>query len=163
VPIRREKQLLMLPTAQRTDLWKEHPILTGITAVAVIIIVAYIAVVVGFWCGNLPPRRPSAVAPEAVWALGPGRKYGHWILCSVTEAGPNARCKLWDESGGLDFEGDFRAARRSVLYPTARLDIDARITGPMTVRIRNTLVPIIYLKSRQILVPIETHARQLSI
>jgi hypothetical protein len=117
-------------TRQRRDLWEEHPILTGIAAVGVIIILGYITVVIGFWWGSLPPKRASAVPPEAVWTWGPGKNHGHWILCSVQEAGPNAQCKIWNEFGYLDFEGDFRAKRKTVLFPTTRLGIDTRATGP---------------------------------
>ena len=154
-------------TRQRRDLWKEHPILTGVAAIGVIIILGYIAVVIGFWWGRLPPKRPSAVAPEAVWTRGPGnpvpRQHGHWILCSVKETGRNAHCRIWNESGNLDFEGDFRVNRRSVLSPTTGLAIDTRLTGQLNVRIRDTLVPIIYLIDRKILIPVEAFSRQLNI
>jgi hypothetical protein len=150
-------------TSQRRDHWEEHPILMGIAAVGIIIILGYITVVIGFWWGSLPPKRPSTVLPEAVWTWGPGGRHGHWILCSVKETGPNAQCKIWSELGNLDFEGDFSANRKTVLYPTTRLGIDARITGPLSIRIRNTLVPIIYLTNHKFLIPIEAHPQPLKI
>ena len=143
----------------RRDLWNEHPLLAGIAVIGVIIILAYIAVVIGYWWGNFPPKRPSTVVSDAVWTWGPGHKHGHWILCSVKETGSNAQCKIWDDSGNLDYEGDFRANRKSVLYPTKRLDIETRMTGPLSASIRNTAVPIIYLTDHKILIPVEAYSR----
>ncbi len=145
------------------DLWKDHPILTGMALVGIIIFFGCIAVVIGYWWGHFPPRRPSTVASDAVWTWGPGNpvqhKHGHWILCSVKEKGPYAQCKIWDESGNLDFEGNFSSFRKSVLYPTTRLNIDTRKTGSLSASVLNTVVPIIFLTDRKILIPVNVYSR----
>ncbi len=108
-----------------------------------------------YWSTRIPTR-PSTVAIDAVFlwapAVGlPAPRRGSWLSCS--EQDMHDRCKLSNIDGRTEYEGEFvRYGDRGVVA-AAQLNIDPNKSRRDAVWVGSALVPIIYLRDGEILIP----------
>lgn len=113
-------------------------------------------VVAAYWWANTVPSRPTGVSANAVflWApyVGlPGARRGWWLGC--WEEGAHNRCKLNSIDGRVEYEGDFVPYGHEGLISRSQLTIDAAKTREHKLWVGNALVPLVYLKNGEILIP----------
>ena len=65
-------------------------------------------------------------------------------------------CKLSNMDGSLEYEGEFVPYSATEI---GALEIDAEKTRENKVWVRDALVPIVYLKSGQVLIPAESYQK----
>ncbi|HZE81439.1 MAG TPA: hypothetical protein VE604_11085 [Candidatus Polarisedimenticolia bacterium] len=123
-----------------------------LTAILVVVVTGIAAL---YWRSNTIPGRPNNVSPSAVflWApyVGlPAARRGWWMSCEHQPPQP-ARCALSDIDGTLKYEGEFLPYVAGVAV--GKLDIDAEKTREYKIWVGDALVPIVYLKNGEILIP----------
>ena len=123
-----------------------------LTAILVVVVTGIAA---SYWWSNRVPSRPKNVSPGAVflWApyVGlPAARRGWWMGC---ERKPPQRtwCTLSDVDATLNYEGEFLPYVEGVSL--GKLEIDAEKTREEKIWVRDALVPIVYLKNGDILIP----------
>jgi hypothetical protein len=121
-----------------------------------------IAGVVGvYWWANTVPSRPKGVPTNAVFLWGPnvgfpGPRRGSWLACS--EAAGHNRCTLSGIEGDIEYEGEFVPYGRKGSIPASQLKIDQTKTRENGVWVGETLVPLVYLKDGEVLIPASKYA-----
>ena len=111
-----------------------------------------------------PPRRPAATPNNAVFLWGPSnsiqlRKSGWWVACRVVAA--RNRCSVWGVGGYRDYEGEYLPYRGRGAVPADQLLIDAKKSQLNFVSISNAVVPIVFLRNGDILIPAEKYEQGL--
>lgn len=133
---------------------------TGARNIAVVLttlVAVFVAVIVGAYkWANMEPKRPRAVSPNAVflWApyVGfPGPRRGWWMVC--WEDNRLDYCRLSSIDGQTEYEGQFVPYGSKNLIPAIALGIDPAKTREHKVWVGQALVPLVYLKNGEILVP----------
>jgi hypothetical protein len=130
---------------------------------AALFVLALIAVVGAYWWSNIPPNRSPGLPADAVWLWGPAvglpaPKRGTWLNCWIaTNAGAPGQfhCKTTDKSGRQLYEGVFLPYKQEGLISQSELIIDTEQMqrNRQAVLVDGELVPIIYLKNGNILIP----------
>jgi hypothetical protein len=113
-----------------------------------------------YWWSSTPPNRPKAVAPTAVflWAphVGlPAPRRGWWISCRYDAN--HDYCRLSDIRGSTQYDGEFIAYHTKAAVPASELNIDPEKSTDHKVWVGDTLVPLVYLKNGDILIPRESY------
>jgi hypothetical protein len=125
------------------------------------VILALAAIVGAYWWSNIPPTRPKGLAANSVWLWAPNvglpaPKRGVWISCSLDGRGRTCHCKTTDKDGHTLYEGPFLSYKRK---PASEIDLAINIEETQQHRmdrgvfIRGALVPLVYLKNGDILIP----------
>lgn len=127
--------------------------ITGLFLVAAIVI---FGIAGAYWWANTVPRKPAEVSPDAVflWApyVGlPAPKRGWWLVC-WEEAGHDW-CKLSGIKGEAEYQGEFVSYPHKRLIPADQLKIDPTMTREHKIWVGDALVPLVYLKNGEILIP----------
>lgn len=119
-----------------------------------------VGLVLGFifagWWSRQVPGRPKSVAANAVFLWAPDRplptaKRGSWLSCVYRDG--NDVCTLSSMKGKVIYQGSFATYHGSCAVPQGRLVINTDKTGQYGIFIGNSLVPFIYLKGGEILLP----------
>jgi hypothetical protein len=126
------------------------------TAAGIFLLVLVAGFFGAFWWSTTIPRRPTNVAPNAVflWAphVGlPAPRRGWWLSCRY-EAGHDY-CRLSDLHGDTEYDGEFITYRTKTAVPEIQLIIDPEKSTDHKVWVGDTLVPLVYLKNGSILMP----------
>jgi hypothetical protein len=123
-----------------------------LTAILVVVITGIAAL---YWRSNTIPRHPNNVSPSAVFLWAPyvgvptGRR-GWWMACEH-KLQQRPWCTLSDVDGTLKYEGEFLPYVEG--ESLGKLEIDAEKTREEKIWVGDALVPIVYLKSGDILIP----------
>lgn len=112
------------------------------------------------WWSRIPPKRPANVASNAVflWAphVGlPAPRRGWWLSCRY-EANRDY-CRLSDIHGNAKYDGEFITYGTKTAVPGSNLTIDPQKSVDHKVWVGNTLVPLVYLRNGDILIPQESY------
>jgi hypothetical protein len=107
------------------------------------------------WTSRVPSR-PVVVRSDAVflWAppVGlPAPRRGNWLSC--WEESQRVLCQLNNIDGALEYKGEFTEYRGKGPISPSELIIDSEKTRDDKVWIGGALVPLVYLRSGDILVP----------
>jgi|SRR5664280_904329 len=116
-----------------------------------------------YWLSGVTPRRPKTVAADAVFLWAPAVGFpgglprrGDWLSCSLNRDGRN-RCKLSDIDGKTEYEDEFVSYSNRGSLPADELHIDPIKSREHQVWIGEALVPLIYLRSGEILIPMNAY------
>ncbi len=110
-----------------------------------------------YWWTSRIPGRPTGVHADAVFlwapAVGlPAPRRGDWIAC--WEESQHILCQLNNIDGTLEYKGEFLPYREKRSIPPSGLRIDAEKTRQDAVWVGDALVPLVCLKTGDILVPV---------
>ncbi len=130
-----------------------------VSAITVIPVLLIMAVIGGYWWSNFGPFRPTSVPRTAVFLRapatgGPSGPRGEWLAC--WESNGENFCRLSARDGTTSFEGVFVPYKRKGPVPADQLKVDAsktRYADPDGFWINYILVPIVYLKNGDALIP----------
>jgi len=131
-----------------------------VLAAYAVVILAVGAIVGAYWWSNVPPSRPKGLMANSVWVWAPfvglpGPKRGVWIGCSKEGRKGPCLCQITDKDGRTEYAGPFLSYKGSV--PESDLAINAEETQAhrmeQGVFMNETLVPLVYLKNGDILIP----------
>jgi hypothetical protein len=110
------------------------------------------------WLANKVPTRPKAVAQNAafLWAPAVGfpgglPRRGWWLACWENHG--HDHCRLSDIDGNTQYQGEFVPYGGKAPLSSDQLEIDTERTTEHKVWIGSELVPLVYLKNGEILVP----------
>jgi hypothetical protein len=126
--------------------------------------IVLLLVVAGFfgahWWSSTRPNRPRGVAPNAafLWAphVGlPAPRRGWWISCRYETN--RDYCRLSDIHGRTQYDAELITYRTKATVPGNELNIDSEKTTDHKVWVGNTLVPLVYLRNGDILIPLESY------
>ncbi len=125
--------------------------------IAGLILFLTIGFAVAFWWTSRVPSRPSGVRADAVFlwapAVGlPAPRRGNWIAC--WQESPHILCQLNNIDGRPEYKGEFVPYGGDRSIPPSALKIDLEKTRDDKVWIGDALVPLVYLQSGDILVPV---------
>lgn len=116
---------------------------------------------IGIWgayrWSNTVPRRPKGVRSDAafLWApyVGlPAPRRGWWMACWDAGSG-HLICKLNNIDGTIEYQGEYIPYGSTTHVAIKSLEIDPIRTRAHKVWIGNALVPLVFLKSGEILIP----------
>lgn len=126
------------------------------SALVVIMFVVVIGIAIAYWqSGNTPPR-PRTVAQGAVFLWAPNLPFprprrGWWLSCRYDQG--HDVCTLSGVDGKPDYVGEFVTYRSQGVLSDSQLAIDPEKSTDHNVWIEGQLVPLIYLKNGEILIP----------
>ena len=134
-----------------------------IAAVLALLIAGYVAAY--FWTSRVPAR-PSDVRADAafLWAPAvgiPAPRRGDWIAC--WQESTYIFCQLNDIDGKLEYKGEFVSYPQKRPIPPAPWRIDPEKTRDDKVWIGEALVPLVYLQSGEIFVPVSKYEESVSL
>jgi hypothetical protein len=114
-----------------------------------------------FWWSTRTPQRPAIVAKDAVflWAphVGlPAPRRGWWLSCRC-DAGRDY-CRLSDILGNTEYDGEFITFGTQTAEPGNELTIDPKKSTEHKIWVGDKLVPLVYLKNGDILIPRESYS-----
>jgi hypothetical protein len=122
-------------------------------------------IVVGFFGAYLwsrtPPSRPKGIASTAVflWAPNvgvPAPRRGWWLWCRY-ETNDRDYCTLSDIDGHAQYDGEFIVYGTKAAVAGSELKIDPEKSIDHKVWVGNTLVPLVYLRNGDVLIPKESY------
>jgi len=128
-------------------------IMLAIGVVGAVLILGFF--VASYWYTRVPSR-PKGVSSDAVFlsapAVGlPTPRRGSWLSCS--EQDHHNHCTLSNIEGRTEYQGEFVRFGDRGTVPAAQLRIDADKSRQDAVWVDSALVPIVYLKDGEILIP----------
>lgn len=116
-----------------------------------------VAIVAAFWWAGVPPRRPRSLPRGAVFLWGPHLgipkpKKGLWLNCWQGASGRD-QGGLSQQNGERIYQGEYLSYKQA--YPVAESErkIDAVKSDGLCLWVDGELVPLVYLKNGQILIP----------
>lgn len=109
-----------------------------------------------YWWSGTIPGRPKTVASNAVflWAPNlpfPGPRRGSWLSCNY-DAGHD-RCSLSTVDGVHEYTGEFVTYGPQTAATDSQLGIDPKKSTKSGVWVGDVLVPLVYLRDGEILIP----------
>ena len=112
---------------------------------------------VAYWWTSRVPSRPAVVRADAtfLWAPAvglPAPRRGSWLRC--WEESQHILCQLNNIDGTLEYKGEFIGYRGKNPIASSELKIDSGKTRDDKVWVGEALVPLVYLDSGDILVPV---------
>ena len=131
----------------------------GVKVGAIVLVLLIVGVIGAYWWANAPPNRPANAASKAVWLWSPSvglpaPKRGIWVGCSQEAA---LHCRMTDKDGRQLYEGVFLPYSATNPISYGELDVDAERTQrdfpERSLFLDNELVPIVYLRSGEVLIP----------
>jgi len=128
--------------------------------VAALMVFLIVGFLFAYWWTTRVPSRPAGVHADAVflWAPAVGLpvpRRGSWLAC--WDDNSHTRCQLSDIGGTLEYEGEFVLTGERSSVPASRLKIDPEKTRDDNVWVGQALVPIVYLQSGDVLVPLSKY------
>jgi len=125
--------------------------------IAGLILFMVVAFAGAYWWTSRVPSRPAEVRADAVFlwapAVGlPAPRRGSSLSCG--EESHHILCQLNNIDGAFEYKGEFIEYREKRLIPPSELKIDAEKTRDNKVWVGDALVPLVYLQSGQVLVPV---------
>ena len=156
---------------------KRHPFGTlAIIVVGGFVILMATLQMVTIWWYSFPPKRPSNVPAEAVfaWGLGvglPAPKRGYWVNCWFDSKQDVDQCRVSGVNGKLIFEGVFLAYQGQSPISESDLVIDPEATNrngeaeivevdansQESSRSGFQVVPLVFLRNGNVLIPAKAY------
>jgi hypothetical protein len=129
-------------------------------AIAGLMAFLIVGFVFAYWWTTRVPSRPAGVHADAVFlwapAVGlPAPRRGRWLAC--WDDNSHTRCRLSDIGGTLEYEGEFVLLGAKGPVSASQLKIDSEKTRDDSVWIGQALVPLVYLQSGDVLVPLSKY------
>jgi hypothetical protein len=126
------------------------------TAFAAGVAALIIWVLGAYWWSNTAPGRPKGAPSNSVFLSAPhvglpAPRRGWWLAC--TNQAQHNRCEISDIDGNLEYEGEFIPYERKEAIPADQLTIDTVKTGEHKVWVGKALVPLVYLRNGEVLIP----------
>ena len=150
----------LLERIQRLETVEKVAIILGVPSTAVLLLGVTV-----YWLARTTPSRPNSVTRDAVFLWAPSVGFpgglprrGDWLSCRVAVGGSDL-CRFSTIDGATEYEGDFTPYGNDKPLPAEALQIDPEKSVRYHVWIRGQLVPLIYLRGGEILIPAEEYVK----